>query len=242
MKRSEINRIIDRAIKFMNDRGIAMPQFAYWGPKEWKEAGPEYKEIADNMLGWDVTDFDAGEFDRLGATIFTYRNGNFNNKEKYPKPYAEKLLLVDDGQVLPYHYHWNKMEDIINRGGGNLEITLYNCTDNDFVDVEGGQSGSLGEFSDKPVLVTMDGCQVEIPAGRTLILKPGQSITLCPGQYHSWKGVPGTGTVMLFEVSCTNDDRVDNRFKTAGGRIPDIEEDEETKYLIFNDYKNYYRF
>ena len=31
-------------------------------------------------------------------------------------------------QVTPFHFHWNKMEDIINRGGGNLLIQLYNST------------------------------------------------------------------------------------------------------------------
>ena len=65
---------------------------------------------------------------------------------------------------------------------------------------------------------------------------PGQSITLNQGQYHTWRGVPGTGKVMLFEVSMTNDDHLDNRFKTAAGRIPEVEEDEEIEHLMFADY------
>ena len=60
-----------------------------------------------------------------------------------------------------------------------------------------------------------------------------------PGQYHSWQGVPGTGDVMLFEVSTTNDDTIDNRFHTAGERIPTMEEDEEARYLMFADYPKY---
>ena len=44
---------------------------------------------------------------------------------------------------------------------------------------------------------------------------------------------------MLFEVSTTNDDTIDNRFHTAKGRLPDIEEDEAPKSLIFKDYKDY---
>ena len=47
---------------------------------------------------------------------------------------------------------------------------------------------------------------------------------------------------MLFEVSTCNDDTIDTRFHTAGGRIPEIEEDEEAKYLIFADYKDYVNF
>lgn len=241
MKRSELNRIIGKTIRFMEEeKGLPMPSFAHWGPEDWKKAGEDYQELVDNMLGWDISDFGSGDFKKIGLTIFTYRNGNFHNKEKYPKPYAEKLLLVDDGQILPYHYHWSKMEDIINKGGGDLVITLYNATKEDFEDVEGGRSGKKGTFDTTPVTVSVDGHTVTVPAGGQVTLKPGESITLKPGQYHSWQGVPGTGPVMLFEVSTTNDDTIDNRFHTAGERIPEIIEDEEPKYLIFADYKDYY--
>ena len=104
------------------------------------------------MLGWDVTDFGSGDFRKCGLLIFTFRNGNFHDKETYPKPYAEKLLLVDDGQELPYHFHWSKMEDIINRGGGNLIVQLYNADEN-----EG--------FAHTDVTVTIDGQKRKIPAG-----------------------------------------------------------------------------
>lgn len=239
MKRSELNKIISDAIQFVEKREIPLPPFAYWGPEEWKKAGEEDRELVDNMLGWDITDFGSGDFEKIGLTIFTFRNGNFYEKEKYPKPYAEKLLLVGDGQILPYHYHWSKMEDIINRGGGDLSLTLYNATEEDFKDVKGGRAGKQGCFADTDVTVTVDGRRVTVPAGGQIILKPGQSITLKPGQYHTWQGVPGTGAVMLFEVSTCNDDTIDNRFHTAGGRLPDIEEDVKPKHLIFNDYKNY---
>ena len=106
MKRSELNSIIEDTIKFMEDRGLPLPPFAYWGVPEWKAAGKENEEIVENMLGWDITDFGSGDFEKIGLTIFTFRNGNFYKKDKYPKPYAEKLLLVGDGQILPYHYHY----------------------------------------------------------------------------------------------------------------------------------------
>ena len=57
-----------------------------------------------------------------------------------------------------------------------------------------------------------------------------------------WQGVPGTGDVMLFEVSTSNDDNVDNRFYEPQDRIPIVEEYDEIKYLIFSDYKNYVKF
>jgi len=226
MKRSDVNRLIDEAITFVESRGLGFPPFAKWRPEKWASLGEASREIVDNMLGWDLTDFGSGDFDKTGLLIFTFRNGNFNRKDLYPKPYAEKLLLVGDGQNLPYHFHWSKMEDIINRGGGDLLIRLYNADENE-------------DFADTDVTVTMDGEKVTVPAGGSVVLKPGQSITLCPYQYHFWEGVPGTGKVMLFEVSSTNDDTVDNRFHTATGRLPEIEEDEEPKYLLFGDYKKY---
>lgn len=86
MKRSELNSIIEDTIKFMEDRGLPLPPFAYWGVPEWKAAGKENEEIVENMLGWDITDFGSGDFEKIGLTIFTFRNGNFYKKDKYPKP------------------------------------------------------------------------------------------------------------------------------------------------------------
>ena len=159
---------------------------------------------------------------KIGLSIFTFRNGNFYLKDKYPKAYAEKLLYVMDGQILPYHYHWYKREDIINRGGGDLEITMYNSTPEDYADQEGGRGDVPGTFSDTDVDVKIDGKTLRIPAGGKVILHPGQSVSIAPGQYHQWQGVPGTGDVILFEVSSTNDDNIDNRFYRNGDRIPDV--------------------
>jgi len=242
MKRSEANKIIQHAIDVMKNANLPMPPFAYYGVEDWKALEADQEELVENMLGWDITDFGSGDFDKIGLTIFTYRNGNFYNQEKYPKVYAEKLLLVNDGQILPFHYHWYKMEDIINRGGGDLVTTLYNCEPEDYADKEGGLAGKPGKFADTPVTVTIDGRKVTVPAGGKVTLKPGQSITLLPGQYHSWQGVPGTGDVILFEVSTRNDDTCDNRFHTAGERIPEMIEDEEPKYLMFADYPKYTKF
>ena len=115
------------------------------------------------------------------------------------------------------------MEDIINRGGGNLVIQLYNSNED-------------GSFKDSDVNVTIDGRKKNIKAGEEIILKPGQSITLLPYQYHRW--IAEKDDVMLFEVSTTNDDFTDNRFYDELPRIPIIEEDEKKDYLIFDDYRN----
>ena len=130
MKRSELNQIMRNAVEFTKKMGFHLPPFAFWGPKDWETKGKEYDEIRDNMLGWDITDFGSGDFYKVGLLMFTLRNGNFYD-EKYIKPYCEKLLIVEEEQVTPYHFHWKKMEDIINRGGGNLLVQVYNSTEDE---------------------------------------------------------------------------------------------------------------
>jgi hypothetical protein len=222
MKRSEINQIMRETVQFLDQMKFHLPPFAYWRPADWKTKGHEYDEIRDNMLGWDITDFGSGDFIGVGLLMFTIRNGSFTEK-KYIKPYCEKLLIVEEGQVTPYHFHWSKMEDIINRGGGNLLVKVYNSTPN-------------GEFADTPVKVSMDGRNFEVPAGTVVTVAPGESITLPSGQYHQFWGEPGTGKILIGEVSKVNDDRVDNRFHDKVGRFPEIEEDEEPLHLLCNEY------
>ena len=220
MKRSEIDSAIDYVIDACRSFKLPLPPVAYRTPDEWRGVGEDERELVDNMLGWDVTDFGTGEFMKYGLTVFVFRNGNFHHPDVYKKPYCEKLLFVRDGQILPFHFHWHKIEDIINRGGGDLEITLWQS--------EPGEE----DF-------TVDGKRTTVPAGGKVVLHPGQSVTLMPYQYHQWQGVPGTGDVMLFEVSMTNDDHTDNRFKTPQDRIPSVEEDEPARHLMFADYEDY---
>lgn len=227
MKRSLINTKIKEAIDLCKERALYLPPFAYWKVSEWEKADNSYCEIVDNMLGWDVSDFGKGQFQKYGLVTFTFRNGNYNKRKEYPKPYCEKLLIVEDGQELPFHFHWNKMEDIINRGGGNLILTLYNSDEN-------------GGFSKEDVEVTVDGKLTIVPAGGDIVLEPGESITLKQGQYHKWRGKSDGSKILLFEVSMTNDDFTDNKFYDQIDRIPDAEEDEEKIYLTFDDYKNHY--
>lgn len=223
LKRSEINQIIKDSINLLDEYKIKLPPFGYWSPKDWESKGTEYDEIRENNLGWDITDYGAGDFGNKGLVLFTVRNGNQELK-KYKKTYAEKIMIVGENQVTPYHYHWHKMEDIINRGGGNLMIRLYNSN----------EDGS--ELLDTPVIVNSDGRQYEVPAGSIVRLTPGESITLYTGQYHSFWGEEGCGPVIVGEVSQVNDDASDNRFFEEVGRFPTIEEDVEPEYYLCNEY------
>jgi len=221
MKRSIINKHIREAKEFIARMQFALPPFAYWTPDEWKSKGPEYDEIRDNLLGWDLTDFGGGDYDRTGLFLFTIRNGNINNPSG--KTYAEKLLIVKPGQVTPYHFHRSKMEDIINRGGGGiLNVQLYRSQDPRTLDTQ----------SDVPVSV--DGRNYTVKAGTVVGLGTGESITLRQGVFHQfWSD---DATLLLGEVSMVNDDRKDNFFLEERGRFPSIEEDEKPLHLLVGDY------
>ena len=73
-------------------------------------------------------------------------------------------------------------------------------------------------------------------AGTEVRLEPGQSITLWPHQYHEFHVVPGSGSVLIGEVSQCNDDNTDNRFYEPVYRFPEIEEDEPPYRLLCNEY------
>ena len=223
MKRSELNSIMREAVAFIGKHGFKMPPFVTWTLDEWKRKNGEYLEIKENMLGWDITDFGSGDFSKTGLLMITLRNGNYHDP-KYAKPYAEKLLISDELQVTPYHFHWKKMEDIINRGGGTLVLKCYN-------------SGPNGEMLDTPVTIYMDGRAFTVPAGKRIEVQTGESITLPTGQYHSFWAEGGK--CLIGEVSCPNDDNIDNRFYDNIGRFPEIEEDEPILYPLFSEYPEF---
>ncbi|HRX58855.1 MAG TPA: D-lyxose/D-mannose family sugar isomerase [Eubacteriales bacterium] len=223
MKRSEINAAIRRMEAFAHKHGFVLPPFCAFTPADWAQKSHEYDEIRDNMLGWDVTDYGAGDFLKVGFSLVTIRNGNLAKQGEYPKPYAEKLLYLDEGQYSPMHFHWSKMEDIINRGGGNVLIRVYNATPQE-------------TFAETDVTVHCDGRTYVVPAGTQIRLTPGESISIHPYLYHDFTVEPGGGSVLLGEVSMVNDDVHDNRFYEPLGRFSEIEEDEPAYRLLCNEY------
>ena len=223
MKRSEINQLIGSSIEFFNQMHFKLPQWAYWKPGDWSGKYEACEEIVENMHGWDLTDFGGGNFKKRGLILFTLRNGN---PVKDKKVYAEKIMIVDELQETPMHFHWYKMEDIINRGGGNLVIEMY-------------MSDSKEDFSKEDFEVKVNGISRTVKAGGSVILSPGESICLTQGLYHRFYGEQGKGKVLVGEVSMVNDDSADNRFKETVGRFPDIIEDEEPLHLLAADYQNF---
>lgn len=213
MKRSDINRRIDEAIAFFAERKFALPPFAHWTPGRWRAA--DTLPLRRARLGWDITDFGSGNFERTGLLLFTLRNG----------AYAEKIMIVGEEQVTPFHFHWKKTEDIINRGGGNLIVELH-------------QADSHGDYLDDGIVVSSDGSRLLVPPGGRVVLTPGKSVTLPPSLYHKFYAEAGKGKVMAGEVSTFNDDEKDNRFKEKIGRFASVEEDEAPRYLLCNEYSD----
>lgn len=219
MKRSEINRAI-RAMEAMIERcRFQLPPFCHYPAKRWQSLGDDHAEIVRAGLGWDITDYGLGDFSRIGLALITLRNGYPGS----PKSYAEKLLYLEEKQTAPMHFHYHKMEDIINRGGANVRIQLYQATDDN-------------QLSLDDVTVWCDGVRQTVPAGSIIELSPGQSISLPPRLYHDFSVAPGRGPVLLGEVSSVNDDARDNHFLHPVGRFPQIIEDEPAYRLLCHEY------
>lgn len=224
MRRSEVNEIIRESDKFIRSFGYVMPPFAYWSPQELKaRTSSDSKAILQARLGWDITDYGQGKFDELGLFLFTTRNGNQQDLKKGGGMlYAEKIMISRQRQLSPMHRHIVKAEDIINRGGGTLVLELFNSN----------PDGSVDEKTD--VEVATDGRIVRQKAGGLLKLKPGESVTLLPGNWHAFWGEGGD--VLIGEVSTVNDDLTDNIFREPIGRFSSIDEDEAPLHLLVSDY------
>jgi hypothetical protein len=225
MKRSEINAAIERAMDVCSQQNFHLPAWAHWKPAHWKRLGREADEVRENGLGWDVTDFGGGEFRKTGLTLITIRNGAAAKvRDPMAKDYCEKAMLIEEDQVTPMHFHWSKMEDIINRAGGKLVIQLYHSDRNERLNKR------------KKVTVSIDGVEHTVEAGGKVTLKPGESITLAPYVYHSFWAKKGSGPVLAGEVSRVNDDARDNRFLEPLPRFPEIEEDVKPTVLLCTEY------
>lgn len=224
MKRSEINYIIKQAEIFFDSFQFKLPKFASWTPEEMKEKRKDsrFREIFDCNLGWDLTDFGFGNFEKEGLFLFTIRNG-INNSTIYPKPYAEKIMISRSNQLTLTHCHEFKREDIINRGGGRLIFELFN------------RKGSSIELDDTPVTVSRDGELLTVEPGEKLYLNPGESILLERNIFHRFYAEEGAD-VLIGEVSAVNDDLNDNIFYGKQTRFPEIIEDELPYRYLISDY------
>jgi D-lyxose ketol-isomerase len=218
VKRSEVNRTIEAAMALFNDRGFRLPPFSSWSPGDWFRRGEAVLELMKAGLGWDVVEWRPEAFAEHGLLLFTMRNIMRTHPAGCVDGYAEKLLLVRAGQRTPLHTHRQKMEDLINRGGGNMVIELV-----------------PDARIDEDFHVKLDGATKRIERhGESIVLRPGESITLLPGIYHAFQA--SGGDVIAGEVSTRNDDARDNSFADETERYPRLQEDERPERLLVADY------
>ena len=216
MKRSEINRAISAAKDMLRVYRWQLPVWADWTKEEYL-ANPDVSAwLRAHQMGWDVTDFGSDDFSRRGLSLFCLRNGI--QAERNSTPYAEKLLFVGEGQETPFHMHKVKLEDIINRGGGDLMIEFRQ-----------------GESHERPIKLRCDGIVHRLEPDEPLCLKPGSSVTIPRGLYHRFYARPGGGVVLAGEVSQVNDDGADNYFLEPLGRFSTITEDVAPLHPLWNE-------
>jgi D-lyxose ketol-isomerase len=220
MKRSQINAAIRQAMELLEANRWSLPPWAHWTSDDYGKSGATAQYLRDHQMGWDVTDFGAGDFAKRGLTLFCVRNGVQSDPNE--KPYAEKLLFVREDQETPTHRHRVKMEDIINRAGGVLVL--------EFAHADGA-----GKATDAPVTVCVDGVARTLKPWEKLRLNPGESVTIERGVYHRFYAESGKGSVLVGEVSQVNDDHTDNYFLEPIGRFAKIEEDEPPLRRLWNE-------
>lgn len=216
MKRSKINNIIKEAIVYLNTQKFYLPEWAYWTFDEWKKHALQCKNIFNANLGWDVFS-GADDFYKIGAVLFTIRNGESVEQ----RPYCEKIIVLEEGQELPYHYHKDKTEDIICRSEGDLGFQI-------------SMADSQGKLKEDSIEIEVDGIYKTLGFQEELILRKGQSLTLYPLMYHRFYAKKNK--ILVGEVSKINDDNSDNFFLDDIKRFPVVEEDEDIVYPLVNDY------
>lgn len=226
MKRSQINTILEQSAAFIASFGYRLPPFAFLTPDEMRARRGDIAGIVDARLGWDITDYGTGAFDRTGLTLFTVRNGNAADLARGSGMlYAEKIMISRRDQLAPMHRHAVKAEDIVNRGGGTLALRLFMSAPDGAID------------RSATVRVPSDGIMRTLSAGDVLRLSPGESVTLLPGVWHAFHAEDDD--VLIGEVSTVNDDETDNVFEEPVARFAEIEEDEPPARLLVSDYRTW---
>jgi len=221
MKRSEINRLISEGIEFLKSRDYSLPPQAFWSLEDWNKNKDKAAEMTKRRIGWDLTDFGSGNYKKTGLLLYTLSNGIIDTDGQIiDQCYSNKLLIVAENQMTPLHHHGRKMEDIINLGGGNLQIKIYYV----------GEAGQIDESS--LVKIFCNETWESYNPGTVITLNPGERVRLDPDHYHQFWGQPGKGKVLVEEVSSVNDDQTDNFFLENLPRFPAITEDDIPKYLL----------
>src|SRR5436190_1521325 len=144
MQRSRINAAVEDAIKQARQHGVPLPRFAVEPNDVLAGKGEAFDEARACGLGWNVTDFGSGNFDKMGLVTLNLRCGNPAVPAYAAKVYSEKLLLLGPQQRVPMHHHAARIEDIICCVGESFHVAVYSRAGN-------------GEISEDATEVSIDG-------------------------------------------------------------------------------------
>jgi D-lyxose ketol-isomerase len=221
MKRSFVDASIDKMLEMCARHGVILPPFALWSEAQYRDDPAAARRILDSGLGWNIVEFEPGEFARAGLSVFTIRMGDWRQLQQgRGRLYAEKALFAEDGQRTPHHYHIVKTEDVVNRGGARFVVELFK------VDRAGAPlKERFRALKDVKVL--------DLEPGAKVVLEPGESLTLDPFVAHAFWAEGGA--TLAGEVSLSNDDRADNLFLPPLAAPAPIEEDAARKYVTVRD-------
>ena len=222
MRRSFIDRRIDAMRDLCETHAFKLPPFSRWSVADFVARPDAARRIRSMGLGWNVVEFMAGGYREKGLTLFTTRMGDWRAlRAGGGRLYAEKVMMAEDGQRTPFHYHVVKTEDILNRGGARFVVELFK------VDASGTRL-------DERFQVLKDAEMLVLAPGARVVLDPGESLTLEPFVAHAFWAEGGT--VLAGEVSLANDDATDNHFLPPLAPFAPIEEDAPMRYLTVRDY------
>ena len=76
MTRSELNKIINGEIDYFDSHGTTLLPSAQWLSREWPRNSALARDIVQESMGCDGTDFGSSKFDEIGLTEFAVRKGS----------------------------------------------------------------------------------------------------------------------------------------------------------------------
>lgn len=234
MKRSEIDGAIARAIGNAKKFHVALPKWAEWKPSQFDASADG---IRHQKLGWKVVDFGASDFPNCGLVILALCSPLVDDagaprtkpqtvgKREYPVTgFSRKYLFVQAGQTEPHHFHRQKArKEVTVVAGAPVRFELA-WADGDTA------------LSEKDVDVQVDGIWHHLPAGGSIVVNPGETITL-PGELSHIISVPegGEDTIML-ETSTANNDTKDNIFPFMTPTSVPVDEDSAARYQLLDEH------
>jgi D-lyxose ketol-isomerase len=222
VRRSFIDRRIDAMLELCERHRFKLPPFAQWGAAQYRARPAAAKRIREAGLGWNVVEFKPGAYAGEGLSLFTIRMGDWRGLAAGGgRLYAEKVMMAEDGQRTPHHFHIVKTEDILNRGGARFVVELFKVD-------------STGRRRDERFQALKDCEMLDLAPGARVALEPGESLTLEPYVAHAFWAEGGA--VLAGEISLANDDASDNYFLPPLEPFGPIEEDAPMRYVTVRDH------